>query len=729
MPDKSNENINQLFGKYKKKLDNELQDKKVNLIQKPIFSQEYKEFKKELMSYKVTLYEKMCNYSETLVSIKPKPEKEAKLQSLINIAHLNITPVGAMSFSIIGPVVFMLFGILLSLLLSDGIFFIVISLFIGLLLINICQSLPSIISNNWRMKSSNQMVICIFYVVTYMRHTSNLENAIRFATEHLDPPLSLDLQKVLWDVETQKYDNVKESLDVYLETWREWNMEFVEAFHLVESSLYEPDPKRRIDLLDKSLDVILEETFEKMLQYAHNLQSPITTLHMLGVVMPILGLVILPLVVSFMDNVKWYHLSALYNVLLPMSIYYLAKKILSMRPTGYGDSDISEENSELKKANEITVNIGALELKLNPLLIGIIIGLTFLVIGISPLIMHLLSPDFDIGFGEEDENSVCGSTFCLLEYKVSKAEGTSSGKIIGPYGLGATLLGLAIPLAIGLGLGTYYKLRSKNVIEIRDKTKLLEKEFSSALFQLGNRLGDGIPAELSFEKVADTMEGTISGSFFSIVSLNIRKLGMNVREAIFNKKTGAIMQYPSKVIESSMKVLVTSVKKGPKIAAHALINVSRYIKEIRRVDERLKDLMADIISSMKAQISFLTPVVSGIVIGITSMITTILGKLGGMFNGAGGEGSAIGNASNLASMFGDGVPAYYFQIVVGIYVVQVIYILTLVISGIENGSDKLTQRFNLGVNLTKAVILYTIISSIVIVLFNLIAGQVLQSTV
>ena len=114
-----------------------------------------------------------------------------------------------------------------------------------------------------------------------------------------------------------------------------------------------------------------------------------------------------------------------------------------------------------------------------------------------------------------------------------------------------------------------------------------------------------------------------------------------------------------------MKVLIESSKKGTRIAAQALLNVSQYIKEMHRVDERLKDLMADIISSMKSQIAFLTPAIAGIVIGITSMITTILGALGdqlGSFSAEGGLdiGSLLGKmqgggmADMAASFLGDG---------------------------------------------------------------------------
>jgi hypothetical protein len=728
----SDKGLRDLMSKYQSKIDKELNNFS-SIQQKPIFSREYQEFKQEMMPIPLTIYEKLCNQSEKLVKIKPKPEKEAKLKKYIEVSHLNITPAGAASFAVLGPILFMIISALFSILLTNGVFFTIVSLFTGLILISILSNAPNIIANNHRMKASNQMVLCVFYIVTYMRHTSNLENAINFAAEHLDPPLSLDMKKILWDVETKKFDSIKDSVDTYLETWREWNIEFIEAFHLIESSLYEPSEQRRIELLDRSLDVILEETYEKMLHYAHDLQSPITMLHMLGIVMPILGLVVLPLVVSFMENVRWYHLSILYNVLLPLGIFYLAKNILSTRPTGYGDNDISESNKGLKKYRNVIIPLGPFELKINPFWISLFIGVTLFLIGLSPPIIHLILPGKDFGFGEKDQkNTLCnGHTFCFLEYKPSKAkEGPSVGTMVGPYGLGASLLSLAIPLSLGLGFGLFFKLRSQNVIKIREKTKRLEKEFSSSLFQLGNRLGDGIPAELAFERVATAMQGTTSGSFFAIVSNNIKRLGMSVKDSIFNRKTGALIYFPSKVIESSMKVLIVSVRKGPKVAAQALVNVARYIKEIHRVDERLRDLMADTISSMKSQIKFLTPVVSGIVIGITSMISTILGKLGNMFPETGDAGAtAIAGASRITQMFGDGVPPYYFQIVVGIYVVQVIYILTLVTNGIENGSDKLSERYNLGNNLTNSVIFYSIVAFIVMVVFNMIAGKVLLNTV
>ena len=719
MPSKSQkQKMQDLIESYKREIEKELG---ARTYQPNAVSREYMQFKKEAMPRHLTLYEKLCNLSEKILKIKPNKKKEEAIKGDISIAHLNITPSGVVSLSLLAPILIMLFGSLFSYFIFQSLFFVFFFVIIGLSLMAALRNLPSYIANNWRLKASNQMVLCVFYIVTYMRHTSNLENAIEFAADHLAAPLSLDLKKILWDVETEKYESVRESLDVYLETWKKWNFEFIESFHLIEGSLYEASEERRLSSLDKSLDVILSETYEKMLHYAHNLQSPITMLHMLGVILPILGLVILPLAASFIEGFKWYYIATLYNIILPIGVYYMGKSILSRRPTGYGQTDISEENPELKKYKNVVIGLGEFKFSINPIFFSIVIGVILFIFGLSPIILHAI--DFsDIGFGGEDLLSICGRKFCLLGYR----ESVTTGELIGPYGLGASILSLSIILALGLGIGIFYMLRSKNLVKIRMRAKKLELEFASALFQLGNRLGDGLPAEIAFGKVANVMEGTVSGSFFKLVSTNIRRLGMGIKQAIFDPKHGALLSFPSNLIESSMKVLIQSVKKGPIVAAQALMNVSRYIKEIHSVNERLKDLMAEIISSMNSQIKFLTPAIAGIVTGLTSMVSGILGKLGVQLKAITAEG--VGQQAGLTGLFGDGIPTYYFQIVIGIYVVQIVYILTIFVNGIENGSDKLNERYELGKNLINGTLLYCFISLAVMLIFNMVASQILTSS-
>ncbi len=711
-------------------------------------SRQYKEFKAQYLPTHLSAYERLCNLSARILPVTPDAKSRPRVEEAIRVCHLETTPEGVYSLAILAPLAAIVAVAFLSLMLpavlgaalgtgwTGSVFIVAFCALAALGSIIPLQKLPFYLANSWRMKASNQMVLCVFYVVTYMRHTSNLELAIDFAGEHLAPPLSLDMKKVIWDIETERYDSVKESLDAYLDTWRDWNPEFIESMHLIEGSLLESAESRRVELLDKSLSVMLEETYEKMLHYAHDLKSPLTTLHMLGVILPILGLVILPLMVNFIPEVKWYHMAIVYDVALPGLVFILAKSVLSTRPTGYGNADITDLNPELKRYRYIRIPLGGKdEIRISPLILCVLIGAALLALAIFPLLYRAASPgtDWVVSDGallktSEGSDVYNKARFYMLDYRPADPKDPSSPRTVGPYGLGAILLSLLIPLSFGVAIGTYFSMRSKGVMGIREQTRKLEQEFASALFQLGNRLGDGIPPEIAFAKVSTVLEGTDTGKFFDIVTNNIERLGMDVERAIFDPQHGAILQYPSNIIESSMKVLIESSKKGPLVASQALINVSEYIKQMHRVDERLKDLMSEVISSMKSQISFLTPVIAGIVIGITSMIASILGTIGTKLvtlSSQSGDLAGAGGAGAIFDIFGSGgIPTYHFQAIVGIYVVQITYILTIMVNGIENGSDDLAEESMLGRNMVRAVVLYVVVSAITIVVFGFIAGSI-----
>jgi hypothetical protein len=690
-----------------------------------IESKNYEDFKKDMLAGKTNLYEQFCNQSEQLLKLKPGAEKEKLLQKSIDACHLGITPSGALSFAVLVPILIILLFGLGSYLIFNDLFLLIFFVFGAIILINPLMNIPFFFEKKWKLEASKEMVLSIFYVVTYMRHTSNLEKGIQFAADFLTGPLALDLKRVIWNVQTEKYSTIRESLDAYLVQWRATNIEFVEAFHLVEGSLYEGSEDRRLSTLDKSLDVILEGTYENMLHYAQNLKGPVNSLNMLGVILPILGLVILPLAVSFMGNVFWYHVSVLYNIGIPLTVFFMGKSILASRPSGYGGSS-AEINAYTKEKKKSFLGM---DMIVTPFSAALITFVIFMIIGFSPIWIHLFFPNFDIsvtmdGGFQFRKGYIENSDYYLLDYHpVVVNEKTIDG---GPYGLGASLLSVLVVLGIGLSLGVYFRMLSEDLVSIRDESNKLELEFSSALFQIGNRLSDGYPAEIIFDKVGDLMEGTVSGDFFRTVGSNISRLGLSVKDALFSPRVGAIQQYPSNLVKSSMKVLIQSITKGPIIAASAMNNVARYVKEIHRVNERLKDIMAEIVGSMNSQVKFLSPVISGIVVGITTMISTILSKLSGQMENMAG---ATGGGGGLMDMLGEStIPTFHFQMVVGIYVVQLIYILTVIKEDIENSGDTVSKHNALGQNLKKSTMLYCIITIIIMFLFTILATMILGST-
>ena len=692
----------------------------------------YEQFKKASLTKPLSFYEKACNFFGKILQINPGTERSKQLEKLISLAQLNTTPSATVSLGIfVFLFIFIFSGVVWVI--TDSVFLFGYVILMGLFVMFALFKLPDFFANTRRLQASNQMVQCVFYVASFLRHTSNIELAIRFAAERLFPPLSYDFKKVMWDVQTNKYGTIRESLDNYLETWRGWNDEFIESLNLISASLYEPSETKRLSMIDKGLNVMLDETYERMLRYSHDLKNPITMLYMLGLVLPILGLVILPLVAAFTGKtpplVLAAYIALIYNLTLPLILYYLTKTTLSKRPTGYGEVDISNQIPDIKKYVNVVMPFGTKRILISPLLVSLVIGVGFLLVGILPLALQFVI-DEDILRSEQPFLPSLGFKFLDYKFEDEAFQGDGPGLPTGPYGIGAAVLSVFIPLALGVGFGLYLLMRSKNVFAIRERSKKLENEFASALFQLGNRIGDGIPAEVAVENVISLMKGSFSAEFFTIVSFNMRQFGMNLESSIFDRKRGALNYFPSRTIESVMKVLIESSKKGPKSASLALINISAYMKDIHRVNERLRDLMADIISDVKQQVSVLAPAIAGIVVGVTSMIIGILGQLrerGKEIGQLSSEAQGDSGIEPFLDTFGSGIPTYYFQIIIGVYIVQAVYVMSILINDVEFGSDRLSERYLAGNNMVKSTIVYVIIALAIMVLFNALSSSIIGS--
>ena len=695
--------VNDVLKKYSKKIEQEMNthdSSEYKSIKVESVSKDYNLFKSEMMP-ELSRYEK---WAKSFFRVRISKKDELSMQKQLNIAHLDVTPSEVAGFAFAGLLGGLFIGLLVSLAIwfifgNFPVLFLVLMLFVSIFIFYYLYSMPSRLAIKWRLKASSQMVPAILYTVIYMKHTSNLERAIDFVSKHIEAPLSLDLKKVLWDVETGKYSNIRDSLDDYLDFWKDFNMEFVESFHMIESSLFEPSDQRRIQILERALKVILDGVYEEMLRYTHNIKSPLTNLYMLGIVLPTLGLALLPLASTLLGGmVTWVHIFLLFNILVPFLVYYLTLQIMLKRPGGYGETSLLEKNPLYYKY-----------VSKKPYYIAAMICVPMLILGLIPIIFGYTPLPAILGISNDFPLSSVGLGFLGkgdFFYFITNENGT-----FGPFGVGALLLSLLIPLSIALFFSIAYNLKTKELIKARDETKDLEREFNSSLFTLGNRIGDGTPAEIAFLRVAESTRGQKTENFFRIVNTNIQSMGMSIEDAIFNPKRGVLLYYPSSLIATSMRILIESSKKGLRVAAQSLIAISDYVKNIKKIEERLRDLLAEVVSDMSSNMTFLAPLLSGIVIGLAAMITGILGQLKIMLDMTGDASIAgFGNIGGILKIFEitNMIPPYFLQIAIGLYIIQIIFILTGTLVTIDSGEDKLKQTNEISKNLIRGIVLYLI---------------------
>ena len=112
------------------------------------------------------------------------------------------------------------------------------------------------------------------------------------------------------------------------------------------------------------------------------------------------------------------------------------------------------------------------------------------------------------------------------------------------------------------------------------------------------------------------------------------------------------------------------------------------------------------------------------------MIVSVISQLGAMLeriNSGELSGNVPFDVANFVNLFQktEAIPGYFFQLIVGVYVIQVVYVLSVLGNGIEYGVDELNEKNSVGNNVLKSGLLYVILTLIFILLFNRLASLVL----
>jgi len=209
----------------------------------------------------------------------------------------------------------------------------------------------------------------------------------------------------------------------------------------------------------------------------------------------VLGIALLPLASAMLGGIlRSVHIFILYNLLIPFIAFFMINKILLLRPGGHGETELLERNPLYPKYKSRKSYLKAF-----------LICLPLILIGLLPLIFQYTPIPSMFGLQNDYTFTELGLGFFGDSYVFDFKETTDG--IVGPFGMGALFFGLFFPLGLALFFSIIYKAKTKELIVEREKTRELEKEFNNSLFQLGNRLGNGIPPEIVFAKVAESSRG------------------------------------------------------------------------------------------------------------------------------------------------------------------------------------------------------------------------------
>ena len=606
-------------------------------------------------------YEILCKFFSHFKIPVPKILKK-RYQKEINFCHLNVTPEGVFSTAVFLPLV--TFVLLLVLFKALGIFssaLLVISLLFSGILFYFFFNYTRFLTIYYRSKAASEMALAIVYMSTAMKINQNLESAIAFAASNLSGPLGLDLKNILWELQTGRKFSAVTALDEFAEKWRAESEEFVDALHLIKAASVEP-PEKMDRNLKEAVDLMLNGTKTRMKKYAMKMRTPLKIITTFGILLPLLLLVFIPVLVIFVPEIAKPELIIFsYNFFLPAIVFLLLKEHFYTRPYSYHQLEMHRVSAYRKQKKLLAV-----------------LCLLMSIIGLSFSLSKLLAVK---------------QLFSNTQFNYSLL----------------TVLSIGVPLAL------YHSLSSFNYLQKNEEIEQIERELPVALFELSVESSTGKPFETILEEIRSKLRETTIKKLFDKALSNIKNLGMSLESAFFDKKYGAAIAYPSKLLRATLKVVIDISKRGTFFLSSALKTISSFLMDANEVNNATEEILSDISSEVQVIHSIFAPVTAGIVVGLMAIVIYLFAYFGQSLKGVeeflatSGFKSVGMGTFNFFLNVDKLIPFPYFQIVIGIYLIEIVYMLSNFLGEIRYGGNEISKSFSTGKALFLALVIYSLV--------------------
>ena len=541
------------------------------------------------------------------------------------------------------------------------------------------------------------------YFVMSMKLVPNLEHGVKFATEHGKGFFADKLARVLWNTQLGVIRTIEEGIDNIAYQIGYYSGEFKHALMRIRSSLLEGDDAKRYVILDSALREAKAGIKEKMLAQADALYMPSIQLFYVGVFLPLLVFVILPIGAAFSNNdilASPYFIFGAYDVALPLLTFFFAKYVISQRPNVYEPPDIPD--SYVKNYKSV---------KNRALLFAAVAFVLILAAGYALHLVLDVTPAKiakELGMPEATVEDILSHPQAY-PYKYQFITQTYD---LTPYAIIYAVF-LAVAAAIAIYLRQLFAPKAKHQADIMR----MEDEFKDAVYVLASRMGEGKPLENALLAVHENLPETKIAKVFERIAYNIRVLGLTIRDAVFSPAFGVLKNLPSKRLHDAFDVLVSSVTLGTELAAKALVVLSEQLRDEEDVVKSIRTKLSEIAGMMMLMGMFVAPAVLGITIALEKVIMNSLSglDLSGVQNSSVSDAmSQFGLNTNAFSKIGNSqvlnMPAWIFLAAVGIYVIEVAALLTYFSVYLLNGKDRIGLFVKMGYAVLVAAAIYVVVS-------------------
>ena len=569
-----------------------------------------------------------------------------RFQREIYFAGLEVTPT-EIHYAAVGTLVLVMIamaavviGLLLAtpVLMSAFVVLLLLSvLFVPLMLYLYIYNYPGMLARRLRIQTLGRAPEAIHYMAMSLRLNPSLHQAVQFSAENVGGNLGEALGKIHWDTVTRKQPTLERSYMAFANEWGNWNEDFMRSLQALKMGVSEKSPEGRARHLEKAHDIILSGTRRKIDEFAASLSGPTTIFFGLGV--------LLPMVIGAM-----------------MPMIFLANLGGTISLSGGGSSSASPVSS----SEFLATNVGFITI------MTVVFPLIAYIYAVQILNKRpgTLDPARVLQGNRREEwalpkaalvGALIGGGIASIGILAGLGYFNAyAGAVLQETWTAFLVLGVSVALSVVAFLRIHF-------LEKRHRALYhLEQEFPDTFFQVASQMGEGVALNNAIRQAAEGAKGTESGKFFNHILYVMQLSGQTPEQVLFGstRGPGVMDQYPSRPMKVAMRALLEASKKGPEAIAETVLPMAEFLKELRNTDQNIRTSLKGTTGMMRGSVMFFTPVV----IGITGALYLLLS-------------SVLANGALI-------VPSPVFFLVMGVYLIEITFIVLYFATGVEWSGDR-----------------------------------------
>jgi hypothetical protein len=495
---------------------------------------------------------------------------------------------------------------------------------------------------------NEEMLKAILRLSTFVSMNSSVEYAVIQTRPELSGILRRQFDAIIASIERRDKTNLGDAIASYIPIWNEHNPTFVKSFRLLQTASFAA-PEDRQKILDETVETVLWNYTTMGKRFAEDLSEKAKRLIMLGVLFPIMSLMLLPMVTIFLpDLLNPSVIAFIYIILFPMvtlilSLNFAAKRV-QVSTIRIEESAQYEPMGWVPAAASIVL-----------IILGFVVSLV--------AIAQLSTPTFD-------ENII---------------------EIIPTWLASAMLAG---------GVSLYAWLYTRRYDTLWNEIREVEEDLPHLLQSFSTYLTLNLPVENVIPEIIDDYEQfgfsdhPIVGVFRKLQTmLSTTKMGIK-------KLTSTILPtiIPSRKVSAMIEQIVSFSDVSNESSAKAAKMIREQQLSLRKLDDYMKTLLSDTMSLINITTTMLAPLLSAaavlMAIAIVKSLIFIEEQLLSI-------GSAFGVTDISLSLIDvDNIISPQIMLfIIGVYLVELIIVLTYFSTIVNIGNDKYKILKNLTSNM------------------------------